>query len=129
MPLEIDRVANHSVDDGIDEQLDDDANEAPENLSEQEGSLKNGLAESLAEAGILPMFGMPTRTRVLYHGLGIKEKTIDRDLELAITEFAPGAQKTKDKAIHTAIGFTAPLMKIRNQWQPVSSKKAKSVSN
>ena len=120
LPLEIDRVANHSIDDGIDEELDDNANEAPENFSEQEGSLKNGLAESLAEAGILPMFGMPTRTRVLYHGLGIKEKTIDRDLELAITEFAPGAQKTKDKAIHTAIGFTAPLMKRRNQWQSVS---------
>ncbi len=36
-------------------------------------------------------------------------KIIDRDLDLAITEFAPGAQKTKDKRIHTAIGFTSPL--------------------
>lgn len=121
LPLEIDRVAGHSIDDGIAEQLEDDANEALENPSEPEASIKNGLAESLAEAGILPMFGMPTRTRVLYHGLDKKDMTIDRDLELAITEFAPGAQKTKDKAIHTAIGFTAPLMKRRNQWQPVSS--------
>jgi hypothetical protein len=71
--------------------------------------IEEGLAERLAEAGILPMFGMPTRTRVLYHGLGAKEYTISRDLEYAITDFAPGSQKTKDKAVHTAIGFTAPL--------------------
>jgi hypothetical protein len=29
---------------------------------------------------------------------------------LAITEFAPGAEKTKDKCIYTSIGFTAPLL-------------------
>lgn len=72
-----------------------------------------GLAECLAEAAKLPMFGMPTRTRVLYHGFNDKTKnplTIDRDIELAVSEFAPGAQKTKNKAIHTAIGFTAPLI-------------------
>jgi len=81
----------------------------------------DGLAERLAEAGILPMYGMPSRTRLLYHGLGKDELTIDRDLELAITEFAPGAQKTKDKAVHTAIGFTAPFVKRSgNKWQTVS---------
>jgi DEAD/DEAH box helicase domain-containing protein len=77
-----------------------------------------GLAEALAEAAILPMFGMPSRTRVLYHALlnNGEEKTIDRDLELAISEFAPGAQKTKDKAIHTAIGFTPTLSFQQNHW-------------
>lgn len=80
-----------------------------------------GLAERLAEAAILPMYGMPSRIRVLYHHLGSESvKTIDRDLELAITEFAPGSQKTKDKAIHTAIGFTAPLIKRGNYWEPAS---------
>ena len=73
-----------------------------------------GLAERLAEGAILPMYGMPSRTRVLYHGIdNEKVKTIDRDLDLAITEFAPGAQKTKDKAIHTSIGFTIPITEAR----------------
>ncbi len=76
-----------------------------------------GLAERSAEGAVLPMFGMPSRTRVLYHQLSRdREFTISRDLELAITEFAPGAQKTKDKAIHTAIGFTAPVFRRRLQW-------------
>lgn len=74
-----------------------------------------GLAEALAEKNILPMFGMPSRVRYLYHGFAWANNQrrdflkIDRDLELAITDFAPGAQKTKDKKIHTAIGFTSPL--------------------
>ena len=76
-----------------------------------------GLAERLAEAAILPMFGMPSRTRLLYHRLTREgERTIDRDLELAITEFAPGAQKTKDKAVHTAIGFTPPIYQQGPRW-------------
>ena len=78
----------------------------------------DGLAEALAEAAVLPMFGMPSRTRVLYHGLPSngEEKVIDRGLELAISEFAPNAQKTKDKAIHTAIGFTPTLSHRGNRW-------------
>ena len=84
---------------------------------------ERNLAGILAENGILPMYGMPTRTRMLYHKLDNKEYTIDRDIEIAITEFAPGSQKTKDKVIHTAIGFTADLVKQEwnNNWKPVSS--------
>src|SRR5207302_610240 len=51
-----------------------------------------GVAERLAEGAILPMYGMPSRTRLLYHGINFKArefKTIDRDLDLAVTEFAP----------------------------------------
>ncbi|MEH7379106.1 DEAD/DEAH box helicase [Bacillus sp. JJ1533] len=80
-----------------------------------------GLAECLSEGAKLPMFGMPTRTRLLYHGFDSKTNeplTIDRDIELAISEFAPGAQKTKDKAIHTSVGFTSPLLKVEGKWQP-----------
>jgi ATP-dependent helicase YprA (DUF1998 family) len=77
----------------------------------------DGLAVRLAEGGILPMYGMPSRTRLLYHRLSRRDAlTVDRDLELAITEFAPGSQKTKDKTVHTAIGFTAPLL-YRAGWQ------------
>lgn len=84
-----------------------------------------GLAERLAEGAVLPMFGMPSRIRYLYHGIdysGSKPEmlTIDRDLELAVTEFAPGSQKTKDKRIHTAIGFTAPFVLNHAKLQPAS---------
>ncbi|MGB5968510.1 MAG: helicase-related protein, partial [Spirulinaceae cyanobacterium] len=72
-----------------------------------------GLAERLAEGGVLPMYGMPSRVRNLYHHKPqgrIKPAEIDRDLDLAITEFAPGSEKTKDKRIYQSIGFTAPLL-------------------
>jgi len=77
-----------------------------------------GLAERLAEGAVLPMFGMPSRVRSLYNGIrGNEALTIDRDLDLAITEFAPGSQKTKDKRIYTSIGFTAPLLHVnRRGW-------------
>ena len=78
-----------------------------------------GVGQRLAEGAILPMFGMPSRTRLLYHSLGSpnsEPKTVDRDLDLAITEFAPGSQKTKDKRIHTAIGFTPPVLSRNNRW-------------
>ena len=106
--------------------LDYISNELPESIdrastnSELAGA-GIGLAERLAEGGILPMYGMPSRSRLLYHQLRGKELTVDRDLELAVTEFAPGAQKTKDKAIHTAIGFTAPLVNRRGQWAPLAA--------
>ena len=79
----------------------------------------DGVAERLAEGAILPMFGMPSRTRVLYHGIRSREfLTIDRDLELAVTEFAPGSQKTKDKRVYTSVGFTAPLRFVHNKITP-----------
>jgi Lhr-like helicase len=89
------------------------------NTAESSEIVGVGLAERLAEAAVLPMFGMPTRIRSLYHDLPINEReprTIERELDLAITEFAPGAQKTKDKAVHTAIGFTAPIIKRGTWW-------------
>jgi len=82
----------------------------------------DGLAERLAEGAVLPMYGMPSRVRLLYHGFrGREALSIDRDLDLAITEFAPGSQKTKDKRIYTAIGFTSPLLP-NPFWHPVSIK-------
>lgn len=92
------------------QQLFDKINECANNL-ELTG---DGLAERLAEGGIMPMYGMPSRVRDLYHhDPSRKQKippTIDRDLDLAVAEFAPGSEKTKDKRIYTAIGFTAPLI-------------------
>ncbi len=68
------------------------------------------LSERLAKAGILPMFGFPTRTRVLYHERPRftypwpPEEVVDRDLDIAISQFGPGAETVKDGLIHTAIG-------------------------
>lgn len=80
---------------------------------------RDGLAHSMAEAGLFPMYGMPTRVRDLYVGTrdsfennywtGSDWIAIDRDIELAIYEFAPGSVVTKDKKEHLCIGFTPPL--------------------
>lgn len=77
----------------------------------------DGLAERLAEGAVLPMYGMPSRVRVLYHGLRRDAaQVIDRDLDLAITEFAPGSQRTKDKRIWKPVGFTSPLLYRNGSW-------------
>lgn len=82
----------------------------------------SGLSEKLAEGGLMPMFGMPTRVKNLYHGIKKlngdqyhKIQAIDRNLDVAIYEFAPGNQKLKDKAIHTALGFTTEIKEMRVQ--------------
>jgi Lhr-like helicase len=86
--------------------------------------LGDGLAERLAEGAVLPMYGMPSRVRLLYHQLtGETARTIDRDLDLAITEFAPGSQRTKDKRIHQSIGFTAPLLYTAGRWVPLPGRR------
>jgi DEAD/DEAH box helicase domain-containing protein len=75
-----------------------------------------GLAERLAEGGVLPMFGMPSRVRNLVHELPPPEvddpspKAIDRELDLAIVEFAPSAQRTKDKHLLQSIGLSPPYL-------------------
>ncbi len=81
------------------------------------GVRQEGLAHTLAEAGLLPMYGMPTRVRDLYLGderLADESfqrtwKTIDRDLDVAVFEFAPGSVLVKDKQEHLCVGFTGPL--------------------
>lgn len=69
------------------------------------------LSELCAAAGILPMFGFPTRDRPLYSKPGFVGKEISdaiattRSLDQAITMFAPGARIVKDKQDHFPIGF------------------------
>ncbi len=74
----------------------------------------DSLAECLAEDGVLPMYGMPTRDRLLYHSFRYEQgnhinediSSVSRPIDQAITAFAPGASITKDKHILTAIGFS-----------------------
>lgn len=87
-----------------------------DDLRDRHESRRSGLAHSLAEQGDLPMYGMPTRVRDLYveprsrrAGAQYEWVTVDRDLDLAIYEFAPGSVIVKDKHEHLCIGFTGPL--------------------
>jgi len=71
---------------------------------------QSALSERLANAGILPMFGFPTRIRFLFHDRPRNafpwppDDVIDRELDIAISQFGPGAETVKDGIIHTAIG-------------------------
>ncbi|UPT76690.1 DEAD/DEAH box helicase [Sulfurovum sp. XGS-02] len=69
------------------------------------------LSELLAEEGHLPMFGFPTRVKNLYtkrpwdsRPWPPQKGVVDRDLEMAISQFSPGSQIVKDKQVHTACG-------------------------
>lgn len=83
-------------------------------------SLKDDNALAVAEAGLLPMYGLPSVIRNFYHSgymwdskepsfKEIYNGIIDREIGLAITEFAPGAMKTKDNAEYLSAGLTVPL--------------------
>lgn len=88
-------------------------------LNEMDNAIKNSAsgdnAQAIAEAGLLPMYGMPTSIRNFYHQgkfVNNQEKytgIIDRPVEQSIVEFAPGAMKTKDGGEYTCAGLTIPL--------------------
>ena len=66
------------------------------------------LSQRLAEAGVLPMFGFPTRERVLYQSKPVGREVDDkitRPIDIAISEFAPGSEIVKDKGVYTAVGL------------------------
>ena len=71
---------------------------------------QDSLSERLANAGVLPMFGFPTRTRYLFHDKPKHSRpwppdnVVDRELDIAISQFAPGSETVKDGLIHTAVG-------------------------
>jgi len=72
--------------------------------------VQDRLSERLANAGILPMFGFPTRVRYLFHkppaagGQWPPEDVVDRPLDLAISQFAPASETVKEGLIQTAVG-------------------------
>lgn len=71
------------------------------------------LSQTLASSGLLPMFGFPTRVRALYDSPPRSlfredhSKVSERDLDMAISSFAPGAEVLRDKKIHLCVGFAA----------------------
>jgi DEAD/DEAH box helicase domain-containing protein len=82
---------------------------------------EKGLAEALAEHGRFPMYGMPTRTRQLltrpFRGAQnkIKFADMDRDLDVAIQEFAPGKFLIQDKRRYFTAGFSGSLSPRRSK--------------
>lgn len=91
--------------DGLVQVIDDAVSNV--NFTQQE------LSERLASAGVLPMFGFPTRSRDLYREPPSSRWENDRaivaqrDLEIAISEFAPGAEVLRDREVHVCAGFAS----------------------
>ncbi|WP_432587371.1 DEAD/DEAH box helicase [Streptomyces sp. HD1123-B1] len=71
------------------------------------------LSQRLAESGLLPMFGFPTSARYLHTKRPSDSYpwppsgVVDRSLDIAISQFAPGAETVKDGQVHTAVGAVA----------------------
>ena len=89
-------------------------------LDDKEFKSIDGVAHALSEGGVLPLLGMPSRVREMFHGPVKKWEddngdwhyelpSIERELELAVSDFAPGSQRTKDKRIHESYGICPPL--------------------
>lgn len=71
---------------------------------------QDALSEKLANAGLLPMFGFPTRVKLLYHSEPRKlpaTEVVDRNEDIAISTFAPGCEIVKDKELLTSVGFVS----------------------
>ena len=68
------------------------------------------LSQRLAERGLLPMFGFPTQVRYLFTRQPNSSNpwpppgAVDRDLRIAVSEFAPGNEVVLDKFVYKSIG-------------------------
>lgn len=71
------------------------------------------LSETLAWQGVLPMFGFPTGSRNIHLSRPevangrVSGRMINRDIEIAVSEFAPGAEIIKDKMVHHPVGLAS----------------------
>ncbi|MFH9550052.1 DEAD/DEAH box helicase [Streptomyces sp. NPDC017435] len=71
------------------------------------------LSQRLAESGLLPMFGFPTRARLLYTELPQTNfpwppaGAVNRDLAVALTKFAPGSETPRDGRLYQSMGVVA----------------------
>jgi Lhr-like helicase len=70
------------------------------------------LSQRLAENGLLPMFGLPTSVRYLYLNRPNRaypwppRGVIDREVGMAVSQFAPLSEVVKDGRVYTAVGIT-----------------------
>ncbi|RXZ68299.1 DEAD/DEAH box helicase [Agromyces albus] len=71
---------------------------------------EKALSRVLAEKGLLPMYGFPTQVRQILTSPprgGEQASNLDREAEIAISEFSPGSELVKDKEVHVAVGLAA----------------------
>jgi ATP-dependent helicase YprA (DUF1998 family) len=83
----------------------------------------NELAQRLAETGVLPMFGFPTRERLLYQSKPRGRAAtayVGRQIDIAISEFAPGSEIVKDKGVYTAVGLVDYQRRGPSNWVSVA---------
>lgn len=76
------------------------------------------LSEILALEGFFPLFGLPVRNAMLIHEdpnrapndrrFPLEYGKIDRSLDIAISEFSPGSELTKDKQVIRCVGVAWP---------------------
>lgn len=107
-------------------------NSALEGLDErmtQIAALRNeqpDLSQRLAEHGLLPMFGFPTQSRYLFTRRPPASDpwppvgAIDRDLRIAISEFAPGNEVVIDKFVYRSVGVVG--------FQPLGTRRPKGLA-
>lgn len=86
------------------------------------------LAHRLAEAGVLPMYGMPTNVRNLYfelprssrHAAAPEPLTLDRPFDQAVSEFVPGAERTWEGRKILPMGISGAVVKLpRRDWEVI----------
>ena len=79
---------------------------------------QESLAHRLAESGHLPMYGMPTSVREVVHTLPRRgeAQAIDRTLDVAIAEFAPGREIMRDGRSWRVAAITAPPYRVGRNW-------------
>ncbi len=71
------------------------------------------LSQLLAESGMLPMFGFPTSVRYLHLNRPKKSYpwpprgVIDRDLSMAVSQFAPMSEVVRDGKVYPVVGITS----------------------
>ncbi|WP_017584774.1 DEAD/DEAH box helicase [Nocardiopsis ganjiahuensis] len=71
------------------------------------------LSQRLAEEGFLPMYGFPTRVKYLFTELPQKTfpwppaGAVDRDVSIAIAQFAPNGETVRDGRVYRANGIAA----------------------
>lgn len=118
--------ANGQIDKDINEIIDWIVNDMVgqiDNIVRKTSNQDMGLASYLSEAGFMPMYGMPSDSRNFYHGFDSvfkRVKNVDRSSEIAISEFAPGSEKTKDKGKYRVEGLTIPMVDEANDRGQIS---------
>ena len=85
---------------------------AVDGIAGSAAQVEQNLSRALAYEGLLPMFGFPTRSRTLYTNRptfesGDEDEQLERELKIAISEWAPGAEVVRDKRLHRVVGVAA----------------------